>query len=172
MRKILWKQHFKEAIKVEKDMLSLKGNLGVESSKEKGNTKTKTTTNKPFEDKKDHDSTDMEALQRIVKKLSNEIIDLKNNCGEGSSNPNNFFKFQPKKEKSTPPTNKTTPPSLEGINMEDFFQSFQAWESVKKTKSKDEGEGEDEQHDQSHEPEEKKEQQVNYFWDISFGLGE
>jgi hypothetical protein len=28
----------------------------------------------------------MEALQRIVKKLSNEIIDMKNNYGEGSSN--------------------------------------------------------------------------------------
>jgi hypothetical protein len=113
-------------------MMSLKGNHGVDSSKEKGNTKTKTTTNKPFVDKKDYDSTDMEALQRISKKLSTEIIDLKNNCGEGSSKPKNFFKFQPKKEKSTPPTNKTTPPSLEGINMEDFYQSFQYWESCKK----------------------------------------
>jgi hypothetical protein len=32
---------FKESIKVEKDMLSLKGNLGVESSKYKIGTKTK-----------------------------------------------------------------------------------------------------------------------------------
>jgi hypothetical protein len=51
----------------------------------------------------------MEALQIIVKKLSNEIIDMKNNCGEGSSNPKKFFIFTPKKEKSTPPTTKNNP---------------------------------------------------------------
>jgi hypothetical protein len=53
---------FKESIKVEKDMLSLKGNLGVEASKEKTGTKTKTTVTKPLEDKKDQESIDMEAL--------------------------------------------------------------------------------------------------------------
>jgi hypothetical protein len=29
---------------------------------------------------------DMEILQRIVKKLSNEIVDMKRNVGEGTSN--------------------------------------------------------------------------------------
>jgi hypothetical protein len=98
---------FKESLKIEKNMLSLKGNPGVESSKEKTNPKTKSTATKTSEEKKDTDSMDMEALQRIVKKLSNEIIDLKKNSGEGSSNPKKFFKFQPKKDKNTPPTNKT-----------------------------------------------------------------
>jgi hypothetical protein len=55
---------------------------------------------------------DMESLQRIVKKLSNEIIDLKKNHGEGSSNPKKFFKFQPKKDKSTPPYQQGPTPLL------------------------------------------------------------
>jgi hypothetical protein len=113
----------------------------------------------------------MEALQRIVKKLSNEIIDLKKNCGEGSSNPKKFFIFTPKKEKSTPPTTKTTPPS-EGINMEDFVQALKAWEIDTQNESKEEEEGEAEQHDQSQETDETEEKEVNSFWDISFGLGE
>jgi hypothetical protein len=37
---------------------------------------------KPSEEKKDFDFMDMEALQRIVKKLSNDLIDLKKSGGE------------------------------------------------------------------------------------------
>jgi hypothetical protein len=48
---------------------------------------------------------DMEALQRIVKKLSNELIDLKKSGGEGYYIQKNFFRFPPKKDKNTPPTN-------------------------------------------------------------------
>lgn len=125
---------FKESIKVEKDMLSLKINLGVQSSKYKSNTKTKATFTKPHEEKKYQDSIDVEALQIIVRKLSNEIIHMKKNCGEGSTNPNKFFKFQPKKEKSTHPTTKTTPPS-EGINMEDFVQALKSLENDTKIES-------------------------------------
>jgi hypothetical protein len=51
---------------------------------------------KPSEEKKDYDSMDMESLQRIVKKLSNELIDLKKNGGEGSSNSKNFLDFLPR----------------------------------------------------------------------------
>jgi hypothetical protein len=40
---------------------------------------------------------DMESLQRIIKKLSNEIVDMKRNIGEGTSNTKKFFKFPPKK---------------------------------------------------------------------------
>jgi hypothetical protein len=66
---------FQEALKVEKNMMSLKGNPGEESSKDKG--KSKEIVSKPPEEKKNYDSMDMESLQRIVKKLSNEMIDLK-----------------------------------------------------------------------------------------------
>jgi hypothetical protein len=33
---------------------------------------------------------DMEILQRIVKKISNEIIDMKKSDGEGTSNTKNY----------------------------------------------------------------------------------
>jgi hypothetical protein len=112
---------FTKAIKFEKDVLDLKGNPEIEPSKDKTGNKTKATVKKPSKDKKDSESTYVEALHIIVKKLTNEIIDLKKNCGEGSSNPNFVFKFQPKKEKSTPPANKATPPYLEDIKMEDIF---------------------------------------------------
>jgi hypothetical protein len=64
---------------------------------------------------------------------------MKKNCGEFSSNPNNYFIFPPKK--STPPTSKTTPPS-KGINVEDFIQAFKSWESDTPVESKEEEEGE------------------------------
>jgi hypothetical protein len=68
---------FKEAIKVKKGYVKSKGNLGAESHKDKSNTKIKVTSTKPSEDTKDQDSLDMESLQRIIKKLSNDIIDIK-----------------------------------------------------------------------------------------------
>jgi hypothetical protein len=52
---------------------------------------------------------DMESLQRIVEKHSNELIDLKKSGGEGSSSHKNVFIFPPKKDKSTPLTNKNKP---------------------------------------------------------------
>lgn len=53
---------FKESIKVEKDMLIIKGNPGAEAHKDKSNTKIKVTSAKQIEDTKDQDSLDMESL--------------------------------------------------------------------------------------------------------------
>jgi hypothetical protein len=39
------------------------------------------------------DNTDMESLQRMVKNLSNEIVDMKRNVGEGTSNPRPYKPF-------------------------------------------------------------------------------
>jgi hypothetical protein len=58
---------FKEAIKVEKELLRLKGNPGVEVKNDKSNTKSKATLKKPQEDKRDQDSMDRESLKGIVK---------------------------------------------------------------------------------------------------------
>jgi predicted Mrr-cat superfamily restriction endonuclease len=101
-------ESFQESLKVEKNMLSLKGNPGVESSKD--NVKSKEAMYKPSKDKKNYDSMDMETLQRIVKKISNELIDLKKNGAEGSSSSKNFFRFPPNKDKSTLPTKKKSFP--------------------------------------------------------------
>jgi hypothetical protein len=56
---------FQEALKIEKNILSLKGNPGVESSKGKANTKSKYLITKSSEEKKDIDYMDMESLQRF-----------------------------------------------------------------------------------------------------------
>jgi hypothetical protein len=59
---------------------------------------------------------DMESLQRIVKKLTNEIVYMKNIARENI--PTRFF-FKTPFRKTIPPTNKNPSPT-EGINMEDI----------------------------------------------------
>jgi hypothetical protein len=76
---------FKEAIKVDKDMLILKSNHGSDPQKNKS-TEKKFLLTKPSTKKKDQDATDMESLQRNIMKLSNEIVDIKMNTREGTSN--------------------------------------------------------------------------------------
>jgi hypothetical protein len=56
--------------------------------------------------------------------------------------------------------------------MEDIFQALQAWENENKVEPKEEEVEGTEQQDQSQEVDESNEQQVNSFWDISYGLGE
>jgi hypothetical protein len=129
---------FQEALKFEKNMTSLKGISSLEPSKYKG--KGKVSTSKPSEDKKPYDSMDMESLQRIIKKLSNDLVDLKKGGGEGSSSQKKLFRFPSKKDKNMPPTNKTTPSQTEGINMEDIVQALQTWETENMTEVDDEGE--------------------------------
>jgi hypothetical protein len=55
------------------------------------------------------DSMNMESLQWIIKKLSNDLIDLKKGGGEGSSSQKKFLRFPPNKDKISLPTNKITP---------------------------------------------------------------
>jgi len=92
-----------------KYMMSLKGNPREEAKNYKSNTKKRVTPSKSPKHKNDQESMEMESLQRIIKKLSNEIIDMNQNLGEGTSNTNKFFIFPPKQ--STPPTLKNTSPS-------------------------------------------------------------
>jgi hypothetical protein len=48
---------------------------------------------KQAEQNPEKDNVDMESLQRMVKKLSNEIVDMKRNVGEGTSNPRPYKPF-------------------------------------------------------------------------------
>ena len=107
-------------------MMSLKGSSNSDPSKAKG--KSKSSVSKPSEDKMPSDSMDMESLHWIIKKLSNDLIDLNKGGEEGSSSQKQIFRFPPKKDKNTPPTNKTTPSQTKVINMEDIFQALQTWE--------------------------------------------
>jgi hypothetical protein len=88
-------EDFQEALKFENNMMSLKGSSNSEPSKDKG--KGKSFVSKTSEDKNPSNSMDMESLHRIIKKLSNDLIDLKKGGGEGSSRKKKFFRFPHKK---------------------------------------------------------------------------
>jgi hypothetical protein len=60
--KITLEATFEEAIKIKKNIVSLKGNPREKSSKNEVNTKTKTAATKSSEENKDIDSMDMESL--------------------------------------------------------------------------------------------------------------
>jgi hypothetical protein len=89
-------------------MASLKGNQGNDKPNRNRNPA------KPHGDRKDSDYFDMEGLQRVVKQLSNEIIELKKNRGEGTSS-RGFFRFLDKR--NFPPRQQTPP---EGIHIQDY----------------------------------------------------
>lgn len=107
-RKTTLQDNFVEPIRVENDLASLKGNQANDKPSS-SRTPVKTHTNR-----RDQDSFDIEGLQRIVKQLSNEIIDLKKNLGEGISG-RGFFRFPDKKD--FPP--KQHPPP-DNINIQDY----------------------------------------------------
>ena len=93
---------------MEKDLASLKGNqTNDKPSSSRAPVKTHT-------DRRYKDVFDIEGLQRMVKQLSNEIIDLKKSLGEGTSG-RGFFRFLNKKH--FPP--KQHPPP-KNINMQDY----------------------------------------------------
>ena len=63
-------------------------------------------------EKKEKDPMDMESMERVIKQLTNQIIDLSKNKGEGKKP---FKPFLKKRTSSSP----QIPPSL-GINLEDY----------------------------------------------------
>ena len=106
--------NFIEALQVEKDIASISSSQGNEENKpsssenpikKKGILKTNT-------EKKDKEPTDMASLQRVLKQITNELIDLKKSKGEGKKP---FKPFMKKRIDSAPPI----PPTL-GINIEDY----------------------------------------------------
>ena len=95
--------NFAEAIRVEKDLASLKVNQGNDKPST-SRAPVKTHTNK-----RDQDSFDIEGLQRMVKQLSNEIIDLKKNLSESTSR-RGFIIFLDKKH--FPPSQHPPPENI------------------------------------------------------------
>jgi hypothetical protein len=85
--------------------------------------------------------------------------------------PRIFLSSNLRKTRALLPSTKQTPFPSDGINMEDIVQALQHWATKNLIESKDEEEGENEQKEQSHETDELPEQQVNSFWDISYGVG-
>ena len=88
-------ENFIEAIKVEKDIASISSSQGNEDT-----------------EKKDKDPTDMASMQRVIKQLTNELIDIKKSKGEGKK------PFKPLMKKRTDFVPQIPPTS--GINIKDY----------------------------------------------------
>ena len=104
---------FLEAIKVEKDFSSISSHQGNEDNKPSlSEMSIKKNIGIPRSDaqKKEKDPTDMESMQRFIKNLTNDIINLKKNKGEGKKP---FKRFMKKRIDSTPQI-----PPISGINIE------------------------------------------------------
>ena len=85
--KLTLAENFEEAIKVEKDMSAIKTNPGVDTDAAySSRKKTDSPTKNANPEKKGQDSLDLDSLQRVIKKLSNEIIDLKKGASENTPN--------------------------------------------------------------------------------------
>ena len=104
-----------EAIKVEKDLASISSHQGNEENKPSSSVKS-IKKNKEIlrsdAEKKENDPTNMESMQRVIKQLTNEIIDLKKNKGEGKKPFNPFMKKRTNFAPQIPP--------ISVINIEDY----------------------------------------------------
>ena len=119
--KLTLAENFEEAIKVEKDMSAIKANPRVDtdavsSSRKKIDSPTKNTN----PEKKGQDSLDLDSVQRVIKKLSNEIIDL--NKGASENAPSKEPPRQPFRRPFPNTAPRQTPPSE--ANSVDEINSF------------------------------------------------
>ena len=108
-------ENFLEAIKVEKELASISSHQGNKETKPSSSEK-RIKKNKGIlkldTKKKENEPTDMERMQRVIKKLTNDIINLKKNKGEGKK------PFKPFRKTRTNPVPQI-PPTSE-INIEDY----------------------------------------------------
>ena len=108
-------ENFEQDIKVEKDIEAISNHPGNEerkySTSQKSSKKNKGTS-KTESNKKETCPTDMESMQWTIKHLTNKIIDLKKNNGEGNKPFKPFIK-----KRTNIDTTPQIPPTL-GINLE------------------------------------------------------
>ena len=76
-------ENFIEALQVEKDIASIASSQGNEENKPFSSEKTikKKGILKIDTEKKDKEPTDMESMQRVLKQITNELIDIKKSKG-------------------------------------------------------------------------------------------
>ncbi|MDO5304888.1 MAG: retrotransposon gag domain-containing protein [bacterium] len=117
--------NFAEAIQVEKDQDSLKDTSSSENKKSDFSKKKVESSSKPSSDKKEkeHDPYEFDSLKNVIKKLSNEIVDLKKNSGEGPSN-RGYYR-PPFRKPFQNPGNNQNPPS-EGLNADELREILTA----------------------------------------------
>ena len=114
---------FREAIKVEKDMASISIHQGNEENKpssSKKNTKKSKGILRTDTEKKDKEPTDMASMQRVIKQLTNGLIDPKKNKGEVKKPFKPFIKKRIDYVPQLPPTSGI---NIEAYAMDNFFHT-------------------------------------------------
>lgn len=107
-------ENFIEALQVENDIASIASSQGNEENKPSSSEKPikKKGILKTDMEKREKEPTDMASMQRVLKQITNELIDLKKIKGEGKKP---FKPFIKRRTESTPPL-----PPTSGINIEDY----------------------------------------------------
>ena len=104
--------NFQEAIKVEKDLGSISSHLGNEEHKY-STSEQNGKKSKGISKSKSEDSMNMEIMRQMIKKLTNEVINLMKRNSEGKKHSNPFLN-----RKTSTNTSSQIPPTL-SINLED-----------------------------------------------------
>lgn len=112
---------FEEAILVEKEMTSLKSHPTNESNNASSSRKKNENPPKNVNEKKEQDNFDMENLQRVINKLSNDMIDMKKKITETDQNRGYFRPPFRRNFQNRPPT-----PPPEGLNIEEVANVLKA----------------------------------------------
>jgi hypothetical protein len=111
---------FEEVSQIEKDILSLKDNICNEAETTSSSKKKIEILPRPPQNKTQSDSSDLENLQKVVQKLSNQVIDLRRSTEEASSSKG---PYKPPFRKPFP-TNRPNSNS-EGLNLESLQFAIQ-----------------------------------------------
>jgi hypothetical protein len=111
---------FEEASQIEKDILSLKDNLSNEAEITPSSKKKIEILPRPPQTKTQSESSDLESLQKVIQKLSNQVVDLRRSAEEASSSKGTY----------KPPFRKPFPsnrpnPNPEGLNFESLQYAIQ-----------------------------------------------
>lgn len=152
-------------------MTSLKTNLTNEINIASTSKKKNEIPNKNINDRKEQDNFDMENLQRVIKKLYNDMIDTKNKNAE--INPNHGYFHPPFRRnfQNRPPT-----PPLEGLNVEEAANVLKSL--ISGPDNHDDSNTDDfqeEMHSKGYEgvdPDDLLSLTINHFWDIFEEKGE
>jgi hypothetical protein len=119
-KKSILLEAFEEASQIEKDILSLKDNLNSEAETTSSSKKKIKILARPPQAKIQPETLDLESLQKVVQRLSNQVVDLKRSTEEASSSKGSF---KPPFRKPFPPNRPN--PTPEGLNFESLQYALQ-----------------------------------------------
>ena len=140
----------------------MKDSSSSESKRSDPSKKKLETSTRSSSDKKEQDPYDLDSLKTVIKKLSNEIVDLKRNSGEGSLNSNRGYYRPPFRRHVQNSSNNHNPPA-EGLNIEELKEILTTILARIESEEKQEIRPESESGDVLDDEEDKPPEMINHF---------